>query len=147
LTVARLPTHALDSADIVIWTKLALAGPMGPLSAVLRRTVRDVAQDEHGLATIRAMFEETVAVANATGVPLDGQETWKHCLSTFAGAGPHVTSMAADVLHRRRTEIDAFCGEIARLGEEHGVPTPVNRTIWQQVRMIEATYELGLSGA
>jgi 2-dehydropantoate 2-reductase len=147
LTDAGLPTQALHSADVVIWTKLALAGPMGPLSAVLRRTVSGVADDEHGIATIRAMFDETVAVAHAVGVPLDGEATWKHCRQTFSGAGPHITSMAADVLNRRRTEIDAFCGEIARLGEVHGVPTPVNRTIWQQVKMIEGSYEQGLREA
>lgn len=147
LTAAGLPTQALQSADVVIWTKLALAGPMGPLSAVLRRTVRDVAEDEHGLATIRAMFEETVAVAHALGIPIDDEATWRHCRQTFAGAGPHVTSMAADVLNRRRTEIDAFCGEIVRLGEERGVPTPVNRTVWEQVRMIEGSYEKGLRDA
>lgn len=144
MTDAGLPTQALDSADVVIWTKLALAGPMGPVTAVLRRTVIDVARDEHGIALVRAMFDETVAVAHALGVPLEAEQTWQHCLQTFQGAGPHVTSMAADVINRRRTEIDAFCGEIARLGEQVGVPTPVNRTVWRQVRMIEASYERSL---
>jgi 2-dehydropantoate 2-reductase len=140
LTDAGLPSEALDSADVVIWTKLALAGPMGPISALTRRTVRDTACDEHSLAVIEEMFDETVAVAHAVGVPLDRDATWRHCRETFAGAGPHITSMAADVLAHRRTEIDAFCGEIARLGDAHGVPTPVNRTIWRLLRMIENSY-------
>ncbi len=144
LSDAGLPTEALDSADIVIWTKLALAGPMGPVSALLRRTVIDVAEDEHGIALIEEMFEETVNVAHALGIALDREATWKHCLQTFQGAGPHITSMAADVLNRRRTEIDAFCGEIAALGERAGVPTPVNRTIWHAIRMIEASFDRGL---
>jgi len=140
LTCAGLPAQALESADVVIWTKLALAGPMGPLTALLRRTVRDVADDPHSLAAIREMFDETVAVAHAEGVPLDRERTWAHCLETFQGAGPHVTSMAADVLARRPTEIDSFCGEIARLGDELAVPTPVNRTVWRAIKAIEATY-------
>lgn len=145
LTDAGLPTEALDSADVVIWTKLALAGPMGPLTAVLRRTVRDVAQDETSLAVIQDMFDEIVSVANAAGVPLERESTWAHCLQTFSGAGPHVTSMAADVLGHRRTEIDSFCGEIARMGEELGVPTPVNRTVWRMIKMIEDSYDRGLA--
>ena len=145
LTAAGLPAEALDSADIVIWTKLALAGPMGPLTAVLRRTVRDVANDPHSLAVIREMFDEIVAVAHAAGVPLDRDEAWAHSLDTFSGAGPHTTSMAADVLARRRTEIDSFCGEVARMGEELGVPTPVNRTIWRQLKAIEASYDRSLA--
>ncbi len=145
LSAAGLPTKALDSADTVIWTKLAMAGPMGPVTAVLRRTVIDVWTDEHGRALIRSLFDETVAVAHALGIALDGEATWQHCLETFQGVGPHVTSMAADVLARRRTEIDAFCGEVARLGDQHGVPTPVNRTIWRQVRMLEASYDRTLA--
>ena len=131
LTAAGLPTEALDSADVVIWTKLALAGPMGPVTALLRRTVRDVTADEHSYALVRAMFEEIVAVAHATGVPLDAEAAWAHALTTFREVGPHTTSMAADVLARRRTEIDAFCGEVTRLGAENGVPTPVNWVVGQ----------------
>lgn len=145
LTEAGLPTEALDSADVVIWTKLALAGPMGPVTALLRRTVLDVVTDEHALALITAMFDEIVGVAHATGVPLDRESAWAHALETFRDVGPHTTSMAADVLARRRTEIDAFCGEVARLGAEHGVPTPVNRTVWHAVKAIEATYASGLA--
>ena len=144
LTEAGLPTKALDSADVVIWTKLALAGPMGPVTALLRRTVRDVVADEHSLALVVAMFDEIVAVAEAIGVPLDPEACWAHALETYRGAGPHTTSMAADVLAHRRTEIDAFCGEVACLGAEHGVPTPVNRTVWHALKAIEATYGEGL---
>ncbi len=144
LTAAGLPTEALGSADVVIWTKLALAGPMGPVSALLRRGVSDVAENEHSYALIRALFDEIVDVAHTTGVPLDREAVWVHALETFRAVGPHTTSMAADVLAHRRTEIDAFCGEVARLGDEHGVATPVNRTIWQAVKAIEATYDVGL---
>jgi 2-dehydropantoate 2-reductase len=144
LTEAGLPTEALDNADVVIWTKLALAGPMGPVSAILRRSVRDVAENEHSRALLRALFDEIVGVASATGVALDRDEVWAHALSTFTATGHHTTSMAADVLARRRTEIDAFCGEVARLGDEHGVPVPVNRAVWHGLKAIEATYETTL---
>ena len=140
MTAAGLTTEALDSADLVIWTKLALAGPMGPVTALLRRTVSDVADDEHAFALVRAMFEEIVAVAHATGVPLDEREAWEHAQKTFREVGPHTTSMAADVLAHRRTEIDAFCGEVARLGAEHGVPTPVNWVVGNALKAVEATY-------
>jgi 2-dehydropantoate 2-reductase len=143
LTEAGLPAEALDSADIVIWTKLALAGPMGPLTALLRRSVRDTWENEHSRVLLEAMFEEIVAVAHAAGVPLDRDAAWAHALETWTAVGPHVTSMAADVRAGRRTEIDAFCGEVTRLGEAHGVPVPVNRTIWRAVKAVEETYAGG----
>jgi ketopantoate reductase len=52
--------------------------------------------------------------------------------------------MAADVLAHRRTEIDAFCGEVTRLGAEHGVPTPVNWVVGNALTAVEATYATAL---
>jgi 2-dehydropantoate 2-reductase len=36
-------------------------------------------------------------------------------------------------LKRGRTELDSFYGEIVRLGREHGIPTPVNQTLFDIV--------------
>lgn len=144
LTEAGLPSEALASADVVIWTKLAMAGPMGPLSALLRRSVRDVTENEHSFALLNSLFDEIVSVAAATGVMLDRDAVWAHAMATFAATGHHTTSMAADVLAERRTEIDAFAGEVARLGDVHGIPVPVNRAVWQALKAIEATYDTGL---
>ena len=44
------------------------------------------------------------------------------------------SSMLQDIRNGRQTEIDAICGEIVRLGEQCGVPTPLNRVMWQLVR-------------
>ena len=144
LTEAGLPAEALDSADVVIWTKLALAGPMGPVTALLRRTVADVISNEQALALVTEMFDEILAVAHALGVPLDRETAWAHAEETWRAVGPHTTSMAADVVARRRTEIDAFCGEVARIGADVGVETPVNRAVWQALKAVEATYDRAL---
>jgi 2-dehydropantoate 2-reductase len=144
LSDAGLPTQAVNSADVVIWTKLALAGCMGPTSALLRRTVRDTIENPDSAALLLAMFEEIVAVAHALHIPLNREETLAHQHAIFEATGPHVASMAADVLAHRRTEIDAFCGEVVRLGDAHGVPTPVNETMWRLIRTIESTYDSAL---
>ena len=48
------------------------------------------------------------------------------------------SSMFQDIKRGARTEIDAICGEISRIGESCGVPTPVNRTMWQLVSALHA---------
>ncbi|XVX20702.1 2-dehydropantoate 2-reductase [Actinomycetota bacterium] len=48
------------------------------------------------------------------------------------------SSMADDFALGRPTEIDQLQGEIVRLGEQHGVPTPVCRKIVELVRESEA---------
>jgi 2-dehydropantoate 2-reductase len=141
LTEAGLPTEALESADVVIWTKLCGAATMGTLGGVLRRTVAEVLGNEHSSALLRGLFDEIVAVAHAIEIPLDAEATWEHCMGMFRLAGDHWPSMATDVLEARRTETDSFSGEIARLGAEHGVPTPLHETMWHALRAIEETYE------
>jgi 2-dehydropantoate 2-reductase len=44
------------------------------------------------------------------------------------------TSMAEDLIRGRPTEVDALCGEAARLAERHGIAAPVNRRIAELVQ-------------
>ncbi|HJK74304.1 MAG TPA: 2-dehydropantoate 2-reductase, partial [Methanocorpusculum sp.] len=39
------------------------------------------------------------------------------------------SSMYQDIVGGRLTEVDYINGAIVRLGEKHGIPTPVNRMI------------------
>ncbi|MFC6012198.1 2-dehydropantoate 2-reductase [Nocardia lasii] len=48
------------------------------------------------------------------------------------------SSMADDLALGRRTEIAWLCGEIVRLGEMVGRPTPVNRRLTELIRIAEA---------
>ena len=47
------------------------------------------------------------------------------------------SSMLQDILRGAPTEIDAINGAIVRAGEEAGMPTPVNLTLWRLVKGIE----------
>ena len=38
------------------------------------------------------------------------------------------------------TEIDYLNGGIVRFGDEHGVPTPLNRAIWSLVKGLEQSW-------
>jgi 2-dehydropantoate 2-reductase len=50
------------------------------------------------------------------------------------------SSMGQDVDRRKRTEIDAINGAIVRFGQEVGLNVPVNRTLTQLVKTLEAAY-------
>jgi 2-dehydropantoate 2-reductase len=126
LEAAGLPVEIRADVGAVIWRKLALTVSIGPLCALLRRTVADVLAHEETRAALRRAFDETLAVAAAQGVALDAAELWTHALTTWEGIGAHPPSIAVDLAAGRPTEIDSLSGAIARLGSETGVPTPVN---------------------
>jgi 2-dehydropantoate 2-reductase len=48
--------------------------------------------------------------------------------------------MLQDVLRGVPTEVEVINGAVARIGEELGVPVPVNRLLVELVRAVETTY-------
>ena len=76
----------------------------------------------------------------AENVDLDEDAVAEHALTTYRTVGPHWSSMAVDIRERRRTEVDALCGEVSRLGRLHGIATPVNDTITNLMRAIEQSW-------
>jgi 2-dehydropantoate 2-reductase len=133
LTEAGLPCELFADADVVIWTKLAMAATAGPLTAALGTTVQGMLESPSAMRLLQAMFDEVIALATAEGIALDRHAVWEHALATYRAVGPHLTSMAADVVNRRRSEIDSFCVELSRRGAVHGVPTPTHDVIGQLV--------------
>jgi len=45
--------------------------------------------------------------------------------------------MLQDIETGRKTEIEIFSAKIVELGSVHGVPTPVNRTVMQIIKVLE----------
>jgi 2-dehydropantoate 2-reductase len=94
-------------------------------------TLRDEAIGRLALAIVA----ECVAVGRAEGATLSdslGEEILTH----YRGGPPDaVNSLLADRLAGRRVEIDARNGAIVRIGEKHGIPTPLNR---MAVSLLEA---------
>jgi 2-dehydropantoate 2-reductase len=138
LTASGLPAVVELDIDLVIWRKLVLASSMGPLSAVLGTTVGGTLRSPPAVDLLRRLIEEIAAVARACGVPLEAGESWALAETTFGSLGDHRASMAVDLAERRRTEIGAMCVEVARLGREHGVPTPVNEVVGELVLALES---------
>jgi 2-dehydropantoate 2-reductase len=48
--------------------------------------------------------------------------------------------MLQDAEAHRQTEIDFMNGAIVRMGEQAGVPTPLNRAVWQLVKGLEHSW-------
>lgn len=139
LTRAGLRTHALEDARGAQWTKLVFNAGTNPVGALTGL--------HHGAATFfeptgalfDALIEEGMAVAKALGITL--REDPRELVRYAANApGKHKASMLQDVLARRQTEVDFMNGAIARLGEENGVPTPLNRAVWALVKGLEHSW-------
>jgi len=54
--------------------------------------------------------------------------------------GKHNASMLQDILAKRQTEVDFMSGAIVDWGEKTGVPTPLNRAMWQLIKGLEHSW-------
>ena len=142
-TRAGMPTQAVADARGPQWRKVIFNAATNPVGALTGLTHGRVCEDAALRRLVTDLVDEGKAVAAAQGIELDAdpEELIDHAAKPDV-AYDHKASMLQDVEARRPTEIDYLNGGVVRFGEEHGVPTPLNRAIWSLVKGLEATWRL-----
>jgi len=136
LTRAGMNTIALQDARGAQWTKLIFNASTNPVGALTLL--------HHGAATrygptgqlFNDLISEGEAVAQKLGIHLHGDP--RQLVQKGANApGKHRASMLQDVLAKRPTEVDFMNGAISEWGDKVGVPTPLNKALWQLIKGLE----------
>jgi len=139
MTRSGMNTIALQDARGAQWTKLIFNASTNPVGALTLL--------HHGAATrfkpTGILFEDLIregeAVASALGIQLQGDA--RRLVQKGANApGKHRASMLQDVLAKRQTEVDFINGAIVKWGEQTGVPTPLNRAMWELIKGLEHSW-------
>ena len=121
------------------WTKLifnASTNPVGALTLLHHRAGTRLPQTG---ALFNDLIAEGEAVAKALGIELHGDP--RTLVEKGASApGKHNASMLQDVLAKRQTEVDFMNGAIVEWGKKTGVPTPLNRAMWQLIKGLEHSW-------
>jgi 2-dehydropantoate 2-reductase len=137
---AGLPTTAYADAAPLIWGKLIANAAINPLGALLRCTNGETVERPAARELFYGLAREAGAVARALHVELPFDDPARHAECVARITSGNRNSMLQDVENGRRTEIDAINGAIARLGPEHGVPTPINAFVASLIRALEDGY-------
>ena len=116
------------------WRKFILNVGINQAQAVLRAPCRELQENPDSMRLARDLMDEAAAVAAALGIPGAADlPAWAESIIR-AAAPDNKTSMLQDVEAGRPTEVDWLAGTVCRLGREHGIPTPANERVWQQLR-------------
>jgi 2-dehydropantoate 2-reductase len=112
-----------------------------PIGALTGLTHGRLCEEPELRRLVTGLVDEGKAVAAAQGIELDAdpEELIDHAARPEV-AYDHKASMLQDVEAHRPTEIDYLNGGIVRFGEEHGVPTPLNRAVWVLVKGLEGSW-------
>ncbi len=133
-TRAGWPGKVSDDIRKVKWTKLVGNAVWNPLGAITQSTARQVAEFPGTQPLAVALMREVIAVATATGVPLDADAG-----ALVAGAAKRVslpTSTLQDVRAGRPLEMDAIVNVVIELGQMAGVATPALNVVAACVNLL-----------
>ncbi len=124
--------------DIIysLWLKFTMNVFANQLSAVLGLKFGDMqGSDFENLA--KNIISEVVQIAKCEGVS-NAERLEKDSLDSLKLMIPEgKTSMLQDIEGGRKTEVDIFAGEVIRLGEKYGIPTPYNKILYEMIKVLE----------
>jgi 2-dehydropantoate 2-reductase len=135
---ADLLTMVSDNIMAVMWDRLLINVATGALSGITRLTYGGLYRVPDLEACATAAVAEGIAVATAAGVKLSSDDPRQAWIKAAQGLPSEFkASMLQSLQNNTKTEIDFVNGSVIRLGEEYGVPTPVNRTLMACIKGIE----------
>ncbi|MDJ0784019.1 MAG: ketopantoate reductase family protein [Desulfosarcinaceae bacterium] len=135
---AGFQTEVSANIRSLIWSKLLINVSTGAVTGLTRLTYGNLLQVPEAVACCTAAVAEALEVARRAGVELtvdDPQEILDKAVEGLPF--DFKTSMLQDIERGAMTEIDFINGAVVRLGDQYGVPTPVNRTLVAGIKGVE----------
>ncbi|NLW45586.1 MAG: ketopantoate reductase family protein [Syntrophomonadaceae bacterium] len=123
-----------------LWGKLMLNVGVNQTVAVYEGTYGTIQREGEVRETMIAAMREVMALAPHEGVILTEDDLcyWLDLLGTLNPAGK--PSMRQDLEAGRPSEVELFAGTIIKLGQQYGIPTPVNQTLYDRIIEMESHF-------
>ncbi|QWU14955.1 2-dehydropantoate 2-reductase [Paenibacillus sophorae] len=133
LVLAGFPVTLSNQVDTAIFRKLLINAVINPLTAVWRIPNGELLSSDLRLSMMRELYEEAVSVYDACGIACEFS-LWDDILEVCRATSGNLSSMLADVLASRETEIGWINGSLVELAKQSGIDVPAHRWI---IRMVE----------
>jgi 2-dehydropantoate 2-reductase len=125
LARAGVPVDVSTDIRRVLWEKYLLISAQAGMTALTRCPAGVLRETPESWRMYRLILEELAAVARAAGVSLAGDVVDAVMKQAAALAPGAYSSLHHDLTQGKRLELEALHGHALRLGERHGVPTPM----------------------
>ena len=132
-----LETEHTDQIVSMVWRKTVMNASMNPVCAATGLTMSRAMNDPIVYQIVDALVKECLKVARANEINL-GWDYYPYAMEYMGSAGDHKPSMLMDIEANRRTEIDFMNGKFVEYGQQAGIETPYNRTLWALVKGLES---------
>ncbi|MBI5574631.1 MAG: 2-dehydropantoate 2-reductase [Elusimicrobia bacterium] len=129
-----IKTVLSDKIESVIWSKLVLNCAINPVAAISGVRNGEIIKYKNLFEVAVEAGKEVVTVAKKMKIkilfPGVAQIIKNICLAT----SKNTNSMLADILSKRKTEIDSLNGAVVKIAEKLKVPVPVNKSLYRIVK-------------
>jgi len=136
-----IDTEVSDNIEGVLWGKLLINAAINPLTAIIRVRNGQLLESPLLKEIMKLIVEEATKVPLKKGIKLPYQAVFDKVEESCHASRDNISSMLQDILRKRRTEIDFITGAIVSEGEKTGIPTPLNRAVWNLVKFLEGRRE------
>lgn len=126
-----------DNVKQAVWTKLMTNVSLSALTGVFQMPMGFVTQSESCWALCDMLIREAVAVADADGVHFDAEKKIAEVRAVSENGPMGVTSICADLMNGRRTEVDTISGSVVRAAKRLGIPAPCHTMMVQLIHAME----------
>ncbi|MBU2874413.1 ketopantoate reductase family protein [Marinobacter salexigens] len=135
LAETGLQIHAEESILQRLWQKLVVNAGINPFTALLDCPNGDILNSPLYQQNIDGLCSEISVLLEAETSEAIAPEVLRERIETVArNTASNTSSMRADVLAGRKTEIDYINGYLVQCGKRHGIATPVNQMLTERVK-------------
>lgn len=136
---AGIPCRISQNIEADLWVKLIMNCAFNAISALARSRYGLIVDNPGTRELMRLATEEVLAVGRAAGVRFPEEDQVEAVYRLGHAMANAISSTGQDIARGKRTEIDSLNGYVARRGAELGVATPVNQTLFELVKLLEAS--------
>lgn len=101
------PISYVESWEVLLQDKLIVNAVINPLTALFDVTNGEIIHNRHIATLAKALSNETASVLN-----MSKEIAWKKVTKTAKATQDNISSMRADINHRKETELEAITGYI-----------------------------------
>src|SRR5690554_872417 len=132
-----LVTHPEPDITGKLWQKLIVNAGINPFTAILDCNNGDILIHPFYQRWIAPLCQEISQLLPASGQPARSADALRaHIERVARSTAANTSSMRADRLAGRPTEIDYINGYLVKLGKQYAIPTPVNQMLIEQVHQL-----------
>lgn len=134
---ADIPYEIPEDMMHALWWKFMINVSINQCSAVLRAKYGVFQTNVEARNLMDSAMMEVIKLSEKIGVNLNNDDVKRWYEVLYSMDPDSRTSMLQDIEGFRETEVEMFAGTICKLGEKYKVDTPVNRTLYNIIKVIE----------